>query len=158
MCKDTFGKQAINWRSMTPCLLKRRVKNDVLTAQCFLFFPFFLMGEDKQFLPFLPKWLQSSQGRLSLVFGGNRRSCQSVNCRWWSPSALGEPWRKKMAGVHELINGSAGTSCQNLTLIVKHQALLGFFFSMNQFQAQIYQNVTCYTLLQQLSFSFYGQF
>lgn len=26
MCKDTFGKQAINWGSMTPCLQKMRQK------------------------------------------------------------------------------------------------------------------------------------
>lgn len=41
-----------------------------------------------------------------------------------SVCALGTP-EAENGRVHKLINRSAGTSCQNLTLIVKHQALLG---------------------------------
>lgn len=122
MCKDTFGKQAINWRSMTPCLKRWGPKMMFHTSTL-------LMAKTTDFSPFL--WIGHSHHRKGCVhtwFGRARRSCHRVHCAWWllSITAVYALWTRQEENdrVHKLINKCAAKSCQNLTLIVKLQAFL----------------------------------
>lgn len=118
MCKDTFGKQAINWRSVTP--RPRKMRRWVIFQHFsvnngkdwrFSFFFFFFLSF--LFCPFgrgrHTRWQRDARRE-------PRRSCHRVRrawrpssatavCVWWTQEARDDR-------VHELINECAATACQ----------------------------------------------
>lgn len=116
MCKDTFGKQAINWRGMTPRLQKMRQK---------MMFQHIINGKDHWFLPVRVN--RGSKGCLRDLEEPDGAVGESTAFGWsLSVTAVYAWWTQEAENVwvHRLINGCAATGCQNMTQIVKLGAFL----------------------------------
>lgn len=122
MCKDTFGKKAINWRSATPpppsTPRLHRMRPD--RPRFFFFFAAprpSLTAETRRFLA-----APSGRRRRARPDGVVSESAAPVGGHRELPPALGEPRRQEDDPAHELINECGATACQNLTPIVKLRA------------------------------------
>lgn len=136
MCKDTFGKKAINWRSATlpppsppPCLHRTRPNRS----------PFFifsaaprssLTAETRRLLV-----APSGRSRHAWPDGAVSESAAPGGGHRELPPALGKPRGQEDDPAHELINECSATTCQNLTPIVKLRAKRKIYtdLTMNQF-------------------------
>lgn len=127
MCKDTFGKKAINWRSATPPPPSTPPPaQDEARSASFFFLPLsFFFAAPRPSLTAEPRrFLAAPSGRVrrlrpdgavseSAAPGGGHREL---------PPALREPRRQEDDPAHQLINECGATACQNLTPIVKLRA------------------------------------